>query len=153
MFYMECTVARQPEAATAAETLERLVVGAVAITARALAAAGADLTFLQWRVLYVVGATDGGATVGEIAARLQANSSPASRIVSRMSRRGLVQATRDDPDRRVTRVRLTEAGRELRARVLDHRRRDLDDVLHEASLTSAEVTTVHRLARAFESAS
>jgi hypothetical protein len=35
--------------------LERLVVGSVAITARAIAAAEAELTFMQWRVLLVVG--------------------------------------------------------------------------------------------------
>ena len=40
--------------------LERLVVGSVAITARAIAAADAELTFMQWRVLLVVGEGEDG---------------------------------------------------------------------------------------------
>ena len=70
--------------------LERLVVGSVAITARAIAEADAELTFMQWRVLLVVGECEDGQAVGEIATRIGAHASPASRVVSRLKRRGLV---------------------------------------------------------------
>ena len=70
--------------------LERLVVGSVAITSRAITAADAELTFMQWRVLLVVGERDEGQAVGEIATQVGAHASPASRVVSRLKRRGLV---------------------------------------------------------------
>jgi len=100
--------------------LERLVVGSVAITARAIAAADADLTFMQWRVLLVVGECEDGHAVGEIATRIGAHASPASRVVSRLKRRGLVSTSKREPDKRVVCIRLTETGRNLRARVLPY---------------------------------
>jgi DNA-binding MarR family transcriptional regulator len=130
--------------------LERVVVGSVAITARAITAAEADLTVLQWRVLLVVGEPAEGVTVGEIATRIGAHASPASRIVSRLRRRGLVQAVRDASDARVVRVTLTDSGRALRRRVLEQRSRDLSAVVAGASLTSEQVEAVGWLARAFE---
>ncbi len=84
--------------------LERLVMGSVAITERAIAASGTDLTFVQWRVLLVVGDHDEGATIGEIASRIGAHASPASRLISRLRNRGVVATTKDDDDGRVTRV-------------------------------------------------
>ena len=77
------------------DLLERLVVGSVAITERAIAAAGTDLTFVQWRVLLIVGEQPAGATVGEIAGRIGARGSPASRLISRLKGRGVVRAERD----------------------------------------------------------
>ena len=130
--------------------LERLVVGSVAITARAIAAADAELTFMQWRVLLVVGEREEGQAVGEIAARIGAHASPASRVVSRLKRRGLVSADKGDLDKRVVCVRLTEAGRDLRARVLDRRARDIADVLAVVSMTPEESEAIARLAQAFE---
>jgi DNA-binding MarR family transcriptional regulator len=129
---------------------ERLVVGSVAITARAIAAADAELTFMQWRVLLVVGECEDGQTVGEIAARIGAHASPASRVVSRLKRRALVSTEKGGLDKRVVCVRLTAVGRNLRARVLDLRRRDIADVLEIVSLTPDESEAVVRLARAFE---
>jgi DNA-binding MarR family transcriptional regulator len=130
--------------------IERLVVGSVAITARAIAAADAELTFMQWRVLLIVGERDEGQAVGEIAARIGAHASPASRVVSRLKRRGLVSADKGELDKRVVCVRLTEAGRDLRARVLSLRGRDLADVLDVVSMTPEESEALARLAQAFE---
>ena len=133
------------------DILERLAVGSVAVTERAIAAAGADLSFVQWRVLLIVGEREDGATVGEIAARIGAHVSPASRLVSRLKRRGVVRTAKDDSDGRVTRVRLTESGLDLRSRVLEQRRRDLALVLAAVSLTATDVAAVAKVARAFES--
>jgi len=129
--------------------LERLVVGSVAITARAIAAADAELTFMQWRVLLIVGERDEGQAVGEIALRIGAHASPASRVVSRLKHRGLVSTDRRDLDKRVVCVRLTDAGRDLRSRVLELRARDIADVLEIVSLAPEETEVVTRLARAF----
>ena len=132
------------------DSLERLAVGSVAITERAISAAGADLTFAQWRVLLIVGDRVEGATVSEIAARIGAHASPASRLVSRLKRHGVVSTGKDDRDGRVTRVTLTEAGRALRDRVLARRREDLAVVLVAAALTPAEATVMARLAASVE---
>ncbi len=132
------------------EDLERIVMGAVAITDRAIAAAGADLTFVQWRVLLVVGERDEGASVSEIASRIGAHASPASRLISRLKRRGIVATEKGELDGRVTTVRLTDVGAALRARVLEGRRRDLARLpLGEATLHDA--AAIERLARAFGS--
>jgi DNA-binding MarR family transcriptional regulator len=130
--------------------LERLVVGSVAITARAIAAAEAELTFMQWRVLLVVGEHDEGQAVGEIATRMGAHASPASRVVSRLKRRGLVWTDRGDLDKRVVCVRLTEAGRDLRTRVLEQRGRDLAEVVGAMSMTPTETGAIAKLAQSFE---
>jgi DNA-binding MarR family transcriptional regulator len=125
----------------AQSALEAIAFGSVAITTRALATAGLDLTFAQWRVLVIVGEDPAGATVTEIATRLDAEVSPVSRLVGRLARRGLVRTGKDDRDRRVTRVTLTGAGAELRGTVLDHRRRLLADVLAEAGPIEPEVAS------------
>ena len=109
--------------------LDGIAFGAVAVTTRALATAGAELTCAQWRVLVIVGDDPAGATVTEVAARLGAEISPASRLVSRLTRRGFIRAGKDPHDRRVTRVVLTAAGRDLREAVLERRRELLADVL------------------------
>ncbi|MHB8398487.1 MAG: MarR family winged helix-turn-helix transcriptional regulator [Candidatus Limnocylindrales bacterium] len=132
------------------DSLERLAVGSVAITERAIAAAGADLTFAQWRVLLIVGDRVEGTTVSEIAARIGAHASPASRLVSRLKRRGVVRTGKDHRDGRITRVTLTVIGRTLRDRVLERRREDLAVVLEAAGLTPAAATAVARLAASFE---
>jgi DNA-binding MarR family transcriptional regulator len=130
--------------------LERLVVGSVAITARAIAASDAELTFMQWRVLLVVGEREEGQAVGEIATRIGAHASPASRVVSRLKRRGLVSTDKGDLDRRVVCVRLTEAGRALRARVLELRGQDIARVIAAASMTATEAEAIAKLARSFD---
>jgi DNA-binding MarR family transcriptional regulator len=105
---------------------------------------------MQWRVLLIVGERDEGRAVGEIAARIGAHASPASRVVSRLKRRGLVSTDKSELDKRIVCVRLTEAGRDLRACVLDLRGRDLADVLEIVSMTPEESEPLARLARAFE---
>lgn len=129
--------------------LEQIAIGSVSITARAVTAAGADLTFVQWRVLLIVGESDSGATINEIASRLGSRASPASRLVSRLARRGLVRSSKDDRDGRVTRVRLTDAGRELRSRTLDLRRGVLVELLDASGIVPDEADPIRRLAVAF----
>ena len=109
----------QAPAQAARDGLEAVAFGSVAVTSRALAAVGLELTFAQWRVLAVVGEKPGGATVTEIAARLGAEVSPVSRLVSRLVRRGVVTVVKDERDRRVTRVTTSDAGREIRDAVLE----------------------------------
>ncbi|MEA2546323.1 MAG: hypothetical protein QOI09_1596 [Chloroflexota bacterium] len=130
--------------------LEAVAFGSVAVTTRAIAAAGLDLTFAQWRVLVVVGESPKGATVTEVAARLGADISPVSRLVSRLARRGVVRARKDDQDRRVTRVTVTDEGRELRETVIARRRELLADVLAAAGPIGPEAeAALERIGAAF----
>jgi len=110
--------------------LEAIAQGSVAITTRALAPVGVELTFAQWRVLVIVGEKrHDGATISEVATRLGAEISPVSRLVSRLVRRGLVETHKDPHDRRVTRVVLTKAGLSSRENVMARRRELLTGVL------------------------
>jgi DNA-binding MarR family transcriptional regulator len=146
---MESTLAYAIGMRDQVAVLDQIAIGAVSITARAIMAAGEDLTFVQWRVLLIVGESSTGATINEIASRMGAHASPTSRLVSRLSRRGLVRTSRDDPDGRVTRVMVTGEGEDLRCRILDLRRGVLAGVLDAAALTPAEIEAIRRLAGAF----
>lgn len=140
----------QAPARSARDALEAVAFGSVAVTSRALAAVGLELTFAQWRVLVIVGEKSSGATVTEVAARLGAEISPASRLVSRLVRRGLVLASKDDQDRRVTRVTVSDAGRELRATVIERRRELLAEVLAAAGPIEPDVAAaLDRIGTAF----
>jgi DNA-binding MarR family transcriptional regulator len=130
-------------------SLEPLVVGAVGMTAHALARAGLDVTIVQWRVLLVAGESRDGVTVSEIARRIDANLSPASRLVSRLERRGLLATAKDPDDRRTTRVTLTAEGRRVRAQVLRLRRADLRAAVERAQVEPSDAPALVRLAAAF----
>src|SRR6188768_2550865 len=106
-----------------ADDLERIAVGAVGLTTRALAQAdtGFELTFPQWRALLVVGEEIDAARIG--------GTLPAtSRLLRRLERRGLTVLSVDELDRRATRARLTDHGRTVRETILAHRRAALREV-------------------------
>ena len=124
--------ARIPSAADAlAEYLERIAVGAVGLTTRALAQSGAgfELTFPQWRALLVLGEGDDGARIGEVAARVGVTLPATSRLLRRLERRGLVSHAVDELDRRATRARLTDRGGAVRAAILAYRQAALREVV------------------------
>jgi DNA-binding MarR family transcriptional regulator len=106
------------------EAVERLVIEAVGITTIALnqAVPGIDVTLPQWRALVVIGGRATGVRVGEIATRVGSSVPTASRLVSRLERRGLVEVERDAADRRATLVRLTPLGETHRRALVDQRR-------------------------------
>ncbi len=112
------------------DELERIVVGAVGLTTRALAQAdaGFELTFPQWRALLVLGEVADGARVGEVATRVGVTVPATSRLLRRLERRGLTTLSVDERDRRATRARLTDRGRTVRAAILAHRRAALREV-------------------------
>jgi len=116
--------------ASIARDLERIAIGMVGITTRALAHADTDLelTFPQWRAILLVGADIDGARVGEVAARVGVTLPATSRLLRRLAGRGLVVLRTDDADRRATRARLTERGRAIREAILAHRRASLESV-------------------------
>jgi len=111
------------------DDLERIAVGAVGLTTRALALAdpGFELTFPQWRALLVLGEEPDGARIGEVAARVGVTLPATGRLLRRLERRGLTALSVDELDRRATRARLTRHGQTVRQTILGHRRA----VLHE----------------------
>jgi DNA-binding MarR family transcriptional regulator len=114
-----------------AQLVERIAVGAVSLTARALAEAdpGAELTFPQWRAIVVLGERADGARVGEVATRVGVTIPATSRLLRRLERRGLVALRVDEQDRRATRARLTDGGAAVRAAILEHRQGVLREVV------------------------
>jgi DNA-binding MarR family transcriptional regulator len=113
------------------DDLERIAIGAVGLTTRALAGAETDLelTFPQWRALLVVGNDAGGARVGEVAARVGVTLPATSRLLRRLERRGLMTLDADAADRRATRVQLTQRGQDIRAVILANRRAVLEEIV------------------------
>jgi len=140
------------DATDAVAELERVVVGAVGLTTRALAEAapGTDLTFPQWRALLIVGEEPGGARVGQVAFRVGVTLPATSRLLRRLAQRGLVILEPDDLDRRATRARLTDAGAAVRASILRYRRDALRGVVAVLDIETASQfrTTVSALADA-----
>jgi len=115
------------------EAVERLSVEAIGVTTLALARIDPDLelTLRQWRALVVIGSAPSGIRVGEIAARLGSSGPSTSRLLRRLEERGLVDARRDDTDRRAMLVRTTADGRRLRDALVVGRR----DLIREALAT------------------
>ena len=123
------TVARSGVSALT-DDLERIAVGAVGLTTRALSQAdmGFELTFPQWRALLVLGEQADGARIGEVAARVGGTLPATSRLLRRLERRGLTALSVDELDRRATRARLTDHGRTVRETILAHRRAALRQI-------------------------
>lgn len=128
--------------------LERIVIGAVAVTTRAFSESALEITFQQWRVMVVVGESAEGATVSQVASRIGAAISPASKLVTRLKRRGLLVTSKDPADRRVTRARLTPAGIEMRDRVLEVRRVHIRRIADSLGPDTDEAAAFGRLADA-----
>ena len=76
-------------------------------------AAENDLSLTQLRVLAIL--RDRRPTLSELAAHLGLDRSSISGLIDRAVQRGLVVRTRDEEDRRSSRVALTDAGRRLAA--------------------------------------
>ena len=124
-----------------ADDLERIAVGAVGLTTRALAHAdtGFELTFPQWRAILVVGEDPDGARIGEVAARVGVTIPATSRLLRRLERRGLVTLASGRRDRRATRARLTERGLAIREAILRHRRAVLLEIVAESCRQSEQL--------------
>ena len=98
----------------------------------------------------IAGEQPPGATVTEIANRIGAEISPASRLVRRLVQRGLVAVSKDLQDRRVTRVTMTADGGAIREAVLAQRHGLLARVLTEAGpMNQDDAVLLERVVTAF----
>lgn len=97
--------------------------------------------------------TDGPLTMGEIARRLGITDKTITGVVDRLERAGLARRVRDEQDRRVVRVALTEGGEKTFRTIRDCALRNTAGLL---SLLSAEeraglLRVIERIAQAFAS--
>ncbi len=144
---------RDPDVdADLAAAIEALSFGLVAVTARAIDEARPDhaLTFQQWRILVILGATPDGARIGRVAERIGASRPSTSRLVRRLALRGLVEVGVDPADRRAARLRLTEAGSDLRESVIRRRRALIQETLADGAGRQPSASSVALLAAAFD---
>ncbi|MFG2037868.1 MarR family winged helix-turn-helix transcriptional regulator [Dactylosporangium sp. NPDC048998] len=112
----------------AVQALMRASRAFVGLTARALAAVEGEVTLPQFRTLVVL-AMRGPQRSVDIADELQVNPSTGTRMLDRLVRKGLVRRTRSPEDRRVVRIRLTQAGRNIVEQVMARRRAELERIV------------------------
>src|SRR5919205_1104482 len=84
----------------------------VGVAARSLAGLDVDVTLAQFRTLTVL-ASRGPQRAVDVAGELGVNPSTGTRMCDRLVRKGLIRRTRSTGDRRVVRLTLTPAGRDL----------------------------------------
>jgi DNA-binding MarR family transcriptional regulator len=84
-------------------------------------------------LIQVFGAPGAPLPMHEVAERLDVSAALTSRMVKRLVDRGLVQRTRGEADRRVTRIVISPAGRGLLARVDRDVRKHVDLFQYELS--------------------
>lgn len=96
-----------------------------------------NITIAQWRV-YLCLEQQGPSTLNAIAAFTQLPQSSLSRSVARMAERQLVRNTRDEGDRRLSCIEITEEGREQLRRAVESIKREWACVLEQAPLNEKE---------------
>ena len=102
------------------------------------------LPVLQWRVMAAL--ADGQAlSIGEVAAIVLTPQSTLTRVAERMVNAGLLQRASDANDRRITRIRLTDAGLKLARRLVMQAREHESSVL--SALSAADAATLKRILR------
>ncbi len=115
------------------DVIERIVVAGVAMTNESLGRSrpNLELTLQQWRVMVVLGDAPEGHPVGEISQLIAVTLPATGRQLRRLEQRGLVTLARDPHDRRVTRVRLTEAGISARESIVADRRAIIGEAMRD----------------------
>ncbi len=104
----------------------------------------ARLPVLQWRVMAAL--ADGQAlSVGEVAAIVLTPQSTLTRVAERMVKAGWLLRASDAADRRITRIRLTEAGLKLARKLVLQARAHEAAVL--AALSATDAATLKRILR------
>ncbi len=143
----------EPDAFTPANSLGYLLRRANKLSmARAEAAfAGSELSFTQWIVLALV-FNGTAATCAELSRNIGHSSGAMTRLIDQLEARGLLARQRDDTDRRVTQLTLTDTGRrtftDLAARVIGRWNEVLDDFDREEIVHL--IATLNRLVTRLE---
>lgn len=107
----------------------------VAIAAQSLEAAGSEVTLSQYRTLVVL-ADHGPRRLADLAASLGVSPSTATRMCDRLVRKGLIERTRDDLDRREVKLVLNPSGQRVVGGVIERRRQLVCELLGEIPETA-----------------
>ncbi len=103
-----------------------------------------NLTFVEIRILMIIYNRHGDfCTREDLAAELEIDRSNVSRAVQKMARKGIIQFTGDEEDRRISHLALTKKGKELKNDIYS-----VDQVLAaslQKSLSSVEMSTLSKL--------
>jgi len=110
---------------------------------------GGRLSLVHLNVLFILEA-DGPLPMRGLAEAMDVSQASATGIVDRMEQRGLVERQRDDEDRRVVRVAITDQGLQLVASMANERREHLARMLGE--ITDDEIEAFLTGARAMRRA-
>jgi DNA-binding MarR family transcriptional regulator len=122
----------------------------IAIATRSLGQAAEDTTLAQYRALVVL-ASRGPQRLSDLAEALGVAPSTAGRMCDRLVRKAMARRERERADRRVVRVQITPAGRQVVDEATARRRALIAGVL--AVLPTGEQHAVARSLRAFAVAS
>jgi DNA-binding MarR family transcriptional regulator len=110
------------------------------------AMAGVDITFSQFRMLFVLDSAGADLAVNELAERISLSLPAAGRAADGMVKAGLVSRREDDLDRRVKRIGLTAAGSDALEQIGRSRRQSAERFVKKlnhderAALTDAVAT-------------
>jgi DNA-binding MarR family transcriptional regulator len=125
-------VRHEPAQDSATEQLVSASRALVAIAARSLGRHEDQVTLPQYRALVVL-STRGHLRPVDLAESLEVEPSSATRMCDRLVRKGLLERSHRDSDRREVELRLSAEGRSLVSDVTARRRRDLRRVLSRIS--------------------
>jgi DNA-binding MarR family transcriptional regulator len=121
----------------------------VAVAATSLGAVGDEVTLAQYRTLVIL-QSRGPQGLLELAGELQVVPSTATRMCDRLVRKGLIDRSVSDDNRREVDVRITDAGRAIVDRVARRRRSSLRRVV--ADMPSADRRALVRALESFAEA-
>ena len=102
----------------------------IAVAVRSLTAAAGDITLARYRTLVVL-APRGPQRLADLARAIGVTPSTAGRMCDRLVRKGLITRHRARVDRRIVRVSITPAGRDVANEVTRHRRVFIAGILSE----------------------
>ncbi|MGH3249910.1 MAG: MarR family winged helix-turn-helix transcriptional regulator [Trebonia sp.] len=140
------------ETETEDEVVDAVLTGSramVAVAVQSLSAVAESITIAQYRTLVVL-ASRGPQKLADLAELLDVTPPTAGRMCDRLVRRGLVTRHRAQADRRVVRISLTAAGRQIVDDATRRRRVYLARIL--AALPAAQRREVAAALRAFAAA-
>jgi DNA-binding MarR family transcriptional regulator len=100
----------------------------IAVAVRSLSGLAEDITIAQYRTIVVL-ASRGPQKLADLAEQLGVTPPTAGRMSDRLVRRGLVTRHRGEDDRRVVRIAITPAGRDVVDEATRHRRAIIAEIL------------------------
>jgi DNA-binding MarR family transcriptional regulator len=121
----------------------------VAVTAQSVAAVEPEISLPQLRVLIIL-ASQGPQSLGAVARLLDIHPSNASRACDRLVQSGLLTRNENPVDRRQLRLELTGTGRRVIQSVMNHRRKQIEQLL--ARVPAADRTALTPALRALAAA-